>query len=101
MRLRPRLRRCSCRVLWISGAWSRVMTRSSSSLACCSDTWRSSHLTLGRLVAFIDSESKPMAISSMAALGSPAISPQMLTGLPTLWASSTTRLRAWRIDGCR
>ncbi|MNZ67593.1 hypothetical protein D3C78_858470 [compost metagenome] len=63
--------------------------------------WRSIHFTFGRLVAFIDRLSKPMAINRIAAAGSPAISPQILTGLPSPWASRTTVFSACNTAGCR
>ena len=67
-----------------------VINSASKSLALLNSTWRSIHFTFGKLVAFIDRLSKPIAINSTAAAGSPAISPQILTGLPSAWASRTT-----------
>ncbi|MOA20107.1 hypothetical protein D3C78_1405290 [compost metagenome] len=88
-------------MLWITCGLSKVISSASSSLARARVICRSSHFTFGRLVAFIDSESKPIAISSTAAAGSPAISPQMLTGLPSAWESSTTFFSACSTAGCR
>ncbi|MNP39105.1 hypothetical protein D3C76_1326630 [compost metagenome] len=78
-----------------------VISSASNSLALLRLIWRSIHFTFGRLVAFIDRLSKPIAISSTAAAGSPAISPQILTGLPSAWASRTTFCRAWSTAGCK
>ncbi|MNO91223.1 hypothetical protein D3C76_827630 [compost metagenome] len=77
-----------------------VINCPSKSLALPRLIWRSIHFTLGKLVAFIDRLSKPIAINSTAAAGSPAISPQMLTGLPSAWASRTTVCRACSTAGC-
>ena len=52
-----------------------------------------------QLLADIDKVSKPMAMSKIAVPGSPAISPQMLTGLPTRWASLTTYRTARKTAG--
>jgi hypothetical protein len=49
--------------------------------------------------AFIDKISKPIAIKSTAAPGSPAISPRILTGFFSFCASDTTWYKAFRTAG--
>ena len=54
MRDRPRFFRASCRVLWITWGLSVRVNCAGTYLALLRLIWRSIHLTLGRLVAFMD-----------------------------------------------
>ena len=51
------------------------------------------------LLELMESVLKPMAINRIAEKGSPAISPQMLTGFSYLWHSFTRRCKARNTDG--